>query len=903
MRRPYQIAPAWLAGLAVVAVQSVAVVRAEAPAPADSLTASPSRPIPRALTNDEWDALNLGRAVDLWQKGDLRGAASLLESIDYTTASTFDRADRAAFLLATAYLRLEDPDGFARVAARAGDADGSAYRKWIRYCDLAQRARLGNSRDIAAGPGASPATPASPAAPADFPGGVEMQASLLLESGHATDALALLERTTPASSVASIHVYLQALARRASGADPTRDWERLASMVPRNRHEADLVGAALLQLATIHMEQKRDPGDLLRRVPRESRHATRADHILASIAIEKGDTAAARATLSELLERDRTYDGLREVKLSLADLALEREHWHAALRYAESAEDSWSDEQAALLTLEKSDDPTVAWGVWAEAQRWRDEIRFASEALMMQIDAVATASVDLRSTPSVSPGGDLGERLWPTEAPTVLPWDTTGAIERHAPSLEEWSRVRAVETERRRTAGALARQEALVAEHRAQMERRLGFLHEGRRAATASEAELARATASLDSLLLRLDAALRELERARDGALRQVAVRTRDMVEDLRRERVFMNAVRHFWVDGPQRDRPEKFPADVPSTSRVLADEQALTDEAEAYVSFFGRRATEVINRSYAELWRPRFADESRLLRASLGMELYRARRLGAALDSTIAAITADPVLAREIARRDALAMRLDSLATVERTTRVEVARAVARRAQATLEKERESIDYHLCDASYELAVEAAFDTEPNADSLAIAPLRSRAIGNLGTFLSRHANSVARGETRFRLADLLLMQARDDFQVKMVAFLGASPSADQMQSRAMAPLVDYGPAVELYRAILAEDPTFPHQDAVLFNLGMILSDDGQSEAATYLTRLVEQHPDSPDAQEAWLRLGSDRFDREDYAGCVPYFVEAAQGADASHTAIALYKLGWAQFEEDRFDQA
>ncbi len=896
MRRPYQIAPAWLAGLAVIAVHGAAVVRAQAPAPADSLTASPSRPIPRALTADEWGALNLGRAVDLWLKGDLRGAAALLESIDYATTSTFDRADRAAFLLAVAYLRLEDPDGFTRVAQRAGDANGSGYRKWIRFSDLARRAQVGGSTS-------GTVEPAPPTAPVDFPGAVEMEASLLLEGGHATDALALLEANAPASSVASIHVYLQALARRASGGDPTGDWERLASIAPENPLEGDLVGAALIALAAVRMEQARDASDLLRRVPRESRHATRAAHIQASIAAEQGDTAAARSVLSDLLERDRRYDNLRQVKLSLADLALDRRHWHAALRYAESAEDSWTDEHAALERIAKSDDPAAAWSVWGQAQLWRDEIRFASDALMTQIGAVATESVDLRGTPSVAPGDDLGDRLWPSEAAALVSWDTTGALERHAPTGAEWTRVRAVEAERRRTEGALAHQDAIISERRAETERHLAFLHEGRAAATASEAELARATSSLDSLLIRLDAALRQLARARDGALRQIAVRTRDMIEDLRRERVFMAAVRHFWVDGPQRERPEKFPPEVPSTDDVLAGEQSLTDQAERYVAFFGERATDVINRSYAEVWRPRFADDSRLLRAALGMELYRARRLGATLDSTIAALAVDPVLAREIARREALAVRLDSLAVVERQTRVEVAHTVARRGQAALEEEREAIDYHLADASYELAVEAAFDTEPNADSLAIAPLRSRAIERLSTFLSRHPESVARGEMRFRLADLKLMQARDDFQVKMAAFLGDSPSADQMRNRSLAPFVDYAPAVDLYRAILAEDANFPHQDAVLFNLGMILSDDGQAEAATYLTRLVEQYPNSPDAQEAWLRLGSDRFDREDYAGCLPYFVEAARGEDAAHAAIALYKLGWARFEEDQFAEA
>jgi hypothetical protein len=184
------------------------------------------------------------------------------------------------------------------------------------------------------------------------------------------------------------------------------------------------------------------------------------------------------------------------------------------------------------------------------------------------------------------------------------------------------------------------------------------------------------------------------------------------------------------------------------------------------------------------------------------------------------------------MARRDALAAQPDALgareagaATPARCTRGE---AISRPARGH--------DYHLVDASYELAVDAAFDTEPNADSLAIAPLRSRAIGNLGTFLSRYPQSIARGETRFRLADLLLMQARDDFQVKMAAFLGQAPSADQMKNRAAA-LCRLRTRHRALSLILAEDSAFRTRTPCL-QLNDPLRTTG-SEAATYLTRLVD----------------------------------------------------------------
>src|SRR5262249_41672205 len=135
-----------------------------------------------SVSSTAWNEFYYGRAVDEWVRGDFRAAANYLEQIDITPASSYSNADRAAFLLATAYLRLKDAAAFERVAARAGSENGSPYRRWIRYCALLQ------SR-----------TPT--AAPADFSGGEVMEAALLLESGDAKAALATLDATHPADAL------------------------------------------------------------------------------------------------------------------------------------------------------------------------------------------------------------------------------------------------------------------------------------------------------------------------------------------------------------------------------------------------------------------------------------------------------------------------------------------------------------------------------------------------------------------------------------------------------------------------------------------------------------------------------------------------------------------------------
>jgi outer membrane protein assembly factor BamD (BamD/ComL family) len=68
-------------------------------------------------------------------------------------------------------------------------------------------------------------------------------------------------------------------------------------------------------------------------------------------------------------------------------------------------------------------------------------------------------------------------------------------------------------------------------------------------------------------------------------------------------------------------------------------------------------------------------------------------------------------------------------------------------------------------------------------------------------------------------------------------------------------------------------------------------------------RLVAEHPTSPWCQEATLRMGDMHFNTKDYAGSIRLYEQAAAGADPSLQAIALYKTGWAHYNQDRFAEA
>jgi TolA-binding protein len=613
----------------------------------------PSAPDSTTAIAIDWGAFNYGRAVDCWTRGDYRTAANYLEQINVTTSSSYAQADRAAFLLAMAYLRLHDARAFERVAARAGSDTGSPWRRWIRYCALIE-------------PSSRSSSATTPAAPAEFAGAGVMEAALLLEGGDATAALSVLDASKPDDSIASVHLYIRALARHSLGQDASADWEALARRKPANTAEADLVGRAAIELATTRLAQPERAATALDLTPTQSRYYTRALQMKALLAIEHGDTAAAGQTLRTLQKDHPHAAGSRDAQLMLGHSMMERRYWYAALRYFEAASNDWEADSLAVARLEHGDGVDAAWSVWQRRDAWNDEIRLAPEALLTSAGAIADASLSATTSTPLPASNDDARSLWPGWSST----DSVVALERYTPAPEESERIRSIERAAESARAELAHQNARFAERTAELERQRRYLDRGARAAQTSADSLDASIIRLNALIARLDAALAELTHVRDGALAHVAARTRDMTTQLEDEIVFMRALRHFHVDGPQRDRPERFPEGVPSTADVLAHEEALAAQAEQFLGFFAAHYSGVIRLSFDRAWRPHLAENSKRLKGELATEMARARGIDASIDSTRAALAHDPELASIATRSNALVATVDSLDVAEVTTR-----------------------------------------------------------------------------------------------------------------------------------------------------------------------------------------------------------------------------------------
>ncbi|MBK9471166.1 MAG: hypothetical protein IPO18_02625 [bacterium] len=840
----------------------------------------------------------LARAVVLWRAGDLRSAADLLAGLDLSPTTAWPRADRAAFLLAVLERRLGRPQALRDKAATAADAtSASPYRRWLAHLALWDAASEGLATQ------ADPLTSSS----RPLPGDAVLEASLLLESGQSEAAADLLSRVEPDGDLAAMHLQLLALALQQAGRDPLPALRRLADLDIEGGPGSALVAAARLQMARAALARGENPDQHLQRVVAAGDAtpdplAGQAHRLLALTALDRGDTTAALHHLDEALTHKLAGLTRRQALLERGALYGARGDWQAAADDHAAAEADWRREQAELATLaDGAGDGGVdaAWSAWTAVESWDVELRPDTRALAAALDALAEAALDLRGQPEADPSRLLKAQA-SRESDTAAAG--SGAAADHQPTTAEfdaWRRLR----------DGLARAEAQRAERAwdvdrqlQERDRRLGFLERGQLRAAVEADTLSALAGRLDALQSRLAAGLVTLRALHDQALAEIAGRTQAANEELRRNALYAEAIRHFHVNGPRDTRRATAAADATAAGELLAQEMALSGQMESFNDAFAKRAPGLLGRSLREIWEPRLVEGNRALRTTLEAHATRTASLATELASLTAQAQADAELARREQAHAAAVAHAAVMADSLQSTRVVIAAAVAERGRQKLALEREGIDYHLADAAYWRAVEVATDPATAEQADLVAPARELASARLDTFLARHPHSTTLSEARFRRADLDLFRAREAFQARMAGYLDqAGAGADA--ARAMAPLFDGERAAALYEAILRDDPAFAHSDAVLFNLGMLKADSGQPGAMDLLAQLVREYPNAAGAQEAWLRLGDDRFDAGDHAGSVPHYENAAGGNDPSLAAIALYKLGWARFADDGFAES
>ena len=883
-------------------------------AAADSTAARPTLAI--SSRTSSWEDLCLGRAAMEQSLGHLDGVIRNLEGIDFASPS-FAEADRAAFLLGQAYLEVGATTRFAAlVRAVSRWTRPSPYTQW-----LALQLRIAEAEGTAA-----TATVSRDASGADttatdssralerigFGAADALAASLRLREGDLEGARRFLASAGAEAPSAALEAYVEVLALVAAGQDDEAALARLAGADTASVLGRDLAGLALVRRAAHAAARGEDPRPLLAAVPNDSRFTARARHMAGLASLERGDLEGGRRMLDSLQTADSTYEGRREVMLVLAGRALDEAQWATAHERYAAVDRDWVQNRDALHDAQATDRVDSLWAQWEANVEGSDALMLDALPARMLAEQLARASADLRGRPAMTPPALLAPRSVTPPRWTVAP-----------PSAEEWRAVAGARARAREAGDEVERADRATRDERARLEdlrRYLGLgLDHARGEQTAIEGRVAHLD-SLEGMLRGIDA---QLQAVAEETKRRIAARAAEILRLAEIQRCWVLAMRHFYVEGPNQARESAGPFGYPSPDSLTREERALTEGIQQFVERLAAGTPDLVDRSYQHAWRPHVIDIAVTNREEAHRLLAWARRLGPAIAAAVDSAVSSPTLLALQAGAARRAVTHDSLVTVQRTLATRVADSALARALAALEREREGIDYGLAVSAYGASVRLTPGTDSTATAQAAnvgapgdsataagsdeesddpqtATWRAQAIASLHGFLERHPSSAARGEMRFRLADLLLVDARQGFRARMAEFVRNQESG--IATGAL-PVMDPAPALALYRTILEEDPGFERLDAVLFNAAMLLADQGDGAAAGFFERLVRDYPASSYVQESYLRMGDLKFNDKSFAECVPLYEHAAAGSDLSLRAIALYKLGWAHFNGERLSEA
>lgn len=188
---------------------------------------------------------------------------------------------------------------------------------------------------------------------------------------------------------------------------------------------------------------------------------------------------------------------------------------------------------------------------------------------------------------------------------------------------------------------------------------------------------------------------------------------------------------------------------------------------------------------------------------------------------------------------------------------------------------------------------------------------REDAIERFKEFLRRHPDRpVYTPDAMYRLAELYFerandryLQADERYQKEMERYQkGRRPSPPE------SPRKDYSETIETFSKLVRDWPDYRLLDGAYYLLAYCHQEMGNSRKARDLfSELIVKRPESEFVPEAWLRIGEYHFDRSDDPGEIELaryaYRQSMKYEESKFFDKALYKLAWANYRLDDFDQA
>ncbi|MDX1562509.1 MAG: tetratricopeptide repeat protein, partial [Gammaproteobacteria bacterium] len=177
--------------------------------------------------------------------------------------------------------------------------------------------------------------------------------------------------------------------------------------------------------------------------------------------------------------------------------------------------------------------------------------------------------------------------------------------------------------------------------------------------------------------------------------------------------------------------------------------------------------------------------------------------------------------------------------------------------------------------------------------------------------LTAHVSAVAapgdRPQSAIATADL--SESDEAFERRTTEELGFAPAANlnfELPDGRIDPSLS-GPleAIAIYQRILTEYPSYERADQVLYQMARAYDEVGQpDDAMAVMERLVGDYGYSDYLDEVQFRRGEYLFTRRQFRESeAAYESIIAMGAHSAYYELALYKLGWALYKQEFYDEA
>lgn len=118
------------------------------------------------------------------------------------------------------------------------------------------------------------------------------------------------------------------------------------------------------------------------------------------------------------------------------------------------------------------------------------------------------------------------------------------------------------------------------------------------------------------------------------------------------------------------------------------------------------------------------------------------------------------------------------------------------------------------------------------------------------------------------------------------------------------PIPDYSSALDQYREILRDHPSYPRADEVIFRLGDgLIQAEEAADGIVYLTRLTNNYPDSIYIPDARFLMGEHYFDNGLFIAARQNYEDVLNYQASDYYNFAIYKLGWVDLNEVEYRSA